>query len=73
MEDDVYEGMFIPKGSTIVPNIRSMTLDESVHTNPETFFPERYLPQPAGLGEGYPHSVFGFGRRYEFHITKQAD
>ncbi|KAJ3474621.1 hypothetical protein NLI96_g12354 [Meripilus lineatus] len=63
MEDDMYEGMFIPKGSTIVPNIRSMTLDESVHKNPETFFPERYLPQPAGLGEGYPHSVFGFGRR----------
>lgn len=82
MEDDVYKGMFIPKGSTIIPNIRyvshlclsyprfrtdglhrSMTLDPRVYREPHTFWPERFLPQPAGPGEPQPECAFGFGRR----------
>ncbi|KAJ3485901.1 hypothetical protein NLI96_g4622 [Meripilus lineatus] len=64
MCDDEYRGMLIPKGSTVITNIRSMTLDESTHRDPYDFFPERFLPQPLGFGEPRPTYVFGFGRRY---------
>ncbi|KAF8075871.1 cytochrome P450 [Lyophyllum atratum] len=63
MEDDVYNGMLIPKGSTVIANARSMTLDESVYKNPFDFEPSRYLPAPAGRSEPYPNGHFGFGRR----------
>ncbi|KDR72342.1 hypothetical protein GALMADRAFT_769658 [Galerina marginata CBS 339.88] len=58
MEDDVYNGMFIPKGSIIVANTRGITLDEDVYKNPHTFNPSRYLH-----GEPHPVGQFGFGRR----------
>ncbi|KAF7360842.1 O-methylsterigmatocystin oxidoreductase [Mycena sanguinolenta] len=63
MEDDVYEGMFIPAGSTVFANIRAMSLDESRYSSPETFYPERFFPKPEGKGEPYFASVYGFGRR----------
>ncbi|KAF7342922.1 O-methylsterigmatocystin oxidoreductase [Mycena sanguinolenta] len=46
-EDDMYRGMFIPKGSLIFVNIREMELDESIYSDPTSFQPERSLPQPA--------------------------
>jgi len=58
MEDDVYNGMFIPKGSIIVANTRGITLDEDVYKDPHTFDPSRYL-----RGEPHPIGHFGFGRR----------
>ncbi|KAF9461370.1 cytochrome P450 [Collybia nuda] len=63
LEDDVYNGMFISKGSLIIPNARGMTLDESVYTEPSTFNPARYLPKPQGNGEPHLIGPFGFGRR----------
>ncbi|KAF8885537.1 cytochrome P450 [Gymnopilus junonius] len=57
-EDDIYNGMFIPKGSIIVANTRGMTLDEDVYKNPHIFDPSRYL-----RGEPHPVGQFGFGRR----------
>ncbi|KAF9456704.1 cytochrome P450 [Collybia nuda] len=65
-EDDVYNGMFIPKGSLIIPNTsdpRGMTLDENVYSDPFTFNPARFLPKPEGNGEPYAGGPFGFGRR----------
>ncbi|KAF7337414.1 Cytochrome P450 [Mycena sanguinolenta] len=63
-EDDMYCGMFIPKGSIVFANIRAMGLDESVYSDPTSFRPERYLPQPAGGGEpNFSNVAFGFGRR----------
>ncbi|KAG5635743.1 hypothetical protein H0H81_010226 [Sphagnurus paluster] len=62
-EDDVYRGMFIPKGSVIIANTRGMTLDERFYKNPQSFNPSRYLPQPEGNNEPYPNGPFGFGRR----------
>ncbi|KAF7341315.1 O-methylsterigmatocystin oxidoreductase [Mycena venus] len=50
MEDDFYQGMFIPKGSTVFANIRAMSLDESIYSSPKHFFPERFLPKPTGKG-----------------------
>ncbi|KAF9554263.1 cytochrome P450 [Agrocybe pediades] len=58
MEDDVYEGMFIPKGSIIITNIHAMTRDEDVYKDPHKFDPDRY-----DRGEPYTVSHFGFGRR----------
>jgi cytochrome P450 len=87
MEDDVYRGMFIPKGSLVFANIRyasfdssgsgvmlnfprGMSLDEAVYSDPKSFFPERFLPKPAGKGEPHFSNVaFGFGRRFEFFPT----
>ncbi|KAF9459489.1 cytochrome P450 [Collybia nuda] len=63
LEDDVYEGMFIPKGSTIIANTRGMTLDENVYRDPTAFNPARFLPKPEGNAEPYPDGPFGFGRR----------
>ncbi|KAJ7927763.1 cytochrome P450 [Mycena leptocephala] len=64
MEDNEYRGMFIPKGSLVFANIRRMSLDEGVYSDPKSFFPERFLPKPAGKGEPHFSNVaFGFGRR----------
>ncbi|KAJ3481038.1 hypothetical protein NLI96_g7942 [Meripilus lineatus] len=62
-DDDVYNGMFIPKGSLIFPNAVFMCLDERIYSNPKEFWPERYLPKPQGNGEPHSGSTYGFGRR----------
>lgn len=64
LEDDVYEGMFIPKGSVVYANAQAMTHDERVYSNPDIFNPDRYAPkEKGGLGEPLPEGPFGFGRR----------
>ncbi|KAL1689503.1 cytochrome P450 [Schizophyllum commune] len=63
-KDDVYNGVFIPKGSVIVFNAFAMTHDEDVYTDPWRFDPDRYLPlNKGGRGEPLPAAHFGFGRR----------
>ncbi|KAJ7754682.1 cytochrome P450 [Mycena maculata] len=42
---------------------RGMTLDPEIYSNPTEFVPERYLPQPIGMGEPHFSGKFGFGRR----------
>ncbi|KAM7204731.1 cytochrome P450 1A2 [Naviculisporaceae sp. PSN 640] len=62
--DDVYKGMFIPKGTTIYQNVWAMHHDETVYAEPFRFWPERYLPkEQGGRGEPFPVGNFGFGRR----------
>lgn len=63
LEDDVYNGMFIPKGSTVIANARAMTWDESTYKDPFKFEPKRFLPEPLGRGEPTTTAGFGFGRR----------
>ncbi|KAL0580687.1 hypothetical protein V5O48_001328 [Marasmius crinis-equi] len=63
MEDDIYEGMFIPKDSMVTANLRGMSRDEKVYKNPDAFDPTRFLPQPQGRGEPHFTAAFGFGRR----------
>ncbi|KAG6909266.1 hypothetical protein DXG01_001328 [Tephrocybe rancida] len=58
MEDDVYDGMFVPKGSMVIANIRGMTWDESLYSDPFGFDPARYA-----RGEPPPAATWGFGRR----------
>ncbi|KAL4259182.1 cytochrome P450 family protein [Pleurotus pulmonarius] len=63
VQDDVYKGMFIPKGTTILANVMGMALDEKTYKNPSVFNPSRFLPKPDGDGEPLFGSAFGFGRR----------
>ncbi|KAG5635364.1 hypothetical protein H0H81_011539 [Sphagnurus paluster] len=63
LEDDIYDGMFIPKGSVLIPNIRGMTWDEKIYSDPKSFDPTRFLPKPEGRGEPLPAATWGFGRR----------
>ncbi|KAJ7761230.1 cytochrome P450 [Mycena maculata] len=64
MEDDIYRGMLIPKGTLVFPNIQGMALDENIYSDPTSFHPERFLPTPTGTGEPHFDNVaFGFGRR----------
>ncbi|KAG6850397.1 hypothetical protein H0H93_013952, partial [Arthromyces matolae] len=58
MEDNFYQGYYIPEGSTVLVNIFAILHD---CPEPEEFLPERYL-----TGINYPDPrevVFGFGRR----------
>ncbi|KAG5652974.1 hypothetical protein H0H81_002872 [Sphagnurus paluster] len=63
IDDDVYRGMFIPKGSVVIGNVRGMSWDERTYANPFSFEPTRYLPAPLGRGEPRPEAHWGFGRR----------
>ncbi|KAF9484052.1 cytochrome P450 [Pholiota conissans] len=61
MEDNIFNGFFIPKGALVIPNIWGMTHDPNVYPNPTAFQPERFLgskpaPDPKLM-------TFGFGRR----------
>ncbi|KAI2604143.1 cytochrome P450 [Hypoxylon fragiforme] len=64
LEDDVYNGMFIPKGTLVYYNTYAMSRDLSVYKDPERFNPDRYIPKQDG-GDEEPFLVgpFGFGRR----------
>lgn len=57
MEDDIYKGYLIPKGSTIVANIHSIMYN---CPDPESFKPERHMDNDS-LDPWT--AVFGFGRR----------
>lgn len=58
LKDDVYEGMFIPGGTTVFANTTAMTTNPETYEEPHKFDPERY-----NRGEPYPSGNFGFGRR----------
>lgn len=61
MEDDLYNGYLIPKGSLIIPNIWKMLHDPRSYSDPMTFNPNRFL---GSNPESDPRQIcFGFGRR----------
>ncbi|KXN81494.1 Fumitremorgin C synthase [Leucoagaricus sp. SymC.cos] len=61
-EDDVYEGMFIPAGSTVIANVYAMTRNTELFPDPEEYRPERILEATNPLIKNY-NMTFGFGRR----------
>jgi len=58
MEDDVYKGYFIPKGSNIIANAHAILHDcpQPNEFNPDRYMVDNDLPDPK-------HVIFGFGRR----------
>ncbi|VDB97884.1 unnamed protein product [Peniophora sp. CBMAI 1063] len=70
IEDDVYNGYFIPKGTIVIANIWELNLDPKTYgPDSRQFNPSRYLDEEGQLLPGPPgtkdegHFSFGFGRR----------
>lgn len=65
IEDDVYKGYFIPKGSIVFGNLWTMLNNEEKYPSPRSFMPERFLTDEGKFNGGDIDSVlsFGFGRR----------
>ncbi|BGP40833.1 hypothetical protein JCM10450v2_004836 [Rhodotorula kratochvilovae] len=61
-EDDWYNGMFIPAGSTVVANLESIHHNEKDFPDSDRFDPERFMVKRDYPGK-WGHSAFGFGRR----------
>ncbi|KAH9983873.1 cytochrome P450 [Russula vinacea] len=57
---DVYEGHFIPAGSTVIPNVWGMLHDPNIFTEPDRFHPERWFSPNV---PDFPMQAFGFGAR----------
>ncbi|KAF9467168.1 cytochrome P450 [Collybia nuda] len=60
--DDEYNGMFIPKGSTIFSNFFGIMQDPVMFPSPEMFRPERFLETSEPRLQTF-ELPFGFGRR----------
>jgi cytochrome P450 len=58
LKDDIYNGMFIPKGSVVFANTKAMCCNPATYADPGKFDPDRYE-----RGEPFPVGNFGFGRR----------
>lgn len=65
LEDDHYEGLFIPKGSIVVANICAILQDEKVYgPNASEFRPERFMMADGTLNKSRSSEpAFGYGRR----------
>ncbi|KAI0066945.1 cytochrome P450 [Artomyces pyxidatus] len=70
MEDDWYEGMFIPAGTICIGNVWALNRDpESYGADAEHFNPARFLNEKGELTSGPAetkdegHHTYGFGRR----------
>ncbi|KAF9648948.1 cytochrome P450 [Thelephora ganbajun] len=66
MEDDVYKGIFIPAGTTLLENIWGICHDEKVYPDPELFNPGRFLGKDGKIDPSVkdPEArIFGSGRR----------
>ena len=59
-QDIIYEGQFIPKGTSLVANTWCMGYNPEMFPEPESFKPERYLDPELLKQEPF---TFGFGRR----------
>lgn len=63
MEEDYYEGYWMPANSTVMPNIWAMSRDETMYKDPDTFYPERFEGETGSNLLDPRAYVFGFGRR----------
>lgn len=70
-EDDWVDGMFLPKGTTIIVNAWGMQHDEERFPNPEKFDPEHFAGVTTlatelanGPWENRDHYAYGTGRRF---------
>ncbi|KAA1473892.1 cytochrome P450 [Dentipellis sp. KUC8613] len=63
MQDEIYEGRLIPKGTTVFGNVWALLNDPEVYPEPECFRPERFLNDDGTLNDDAVGPAFGFGRR----------
>ncbi|KAA1476662.1 cytochrome P450 [Dentipellis sp. KUC8613] len=63
LEDDIYNGYFIPKGTELFLPYRAMSRDPDEYPEPESFKPERFIKSDGTLNDDNMRYIFGFGRR----------
>ncbi|PYH43129.1 cytochrome P450 [Aspergillus saccharolyticus JOP 1030-1] len=64
VENDIFHGYFIPKGSIVLPNVWAFMHEPSTYHDPMRFKPERFLSWQGQIPELDPRKMaFGFGRR----------
>ncbi|KAF8884012.1 cytochrome P450 [Infundibulicybe gibba] len=82
IEDDWYQGYFIPKGSICVVNVWSLNRDPEIYGPDAAHFnPARHLDEKGQIGPGpvdtkeEGHATYGFGRRICVgrHQARNAD
>ncbi|KAF8176425.1 putative monooxygenase [Mycena galopus ATCC 62051] len=61
-QDDVYNDLYLPKGSIVMPNIWHMLHDPEVYANPMEFNPDQYHGLDSEMDK-VRDVAFGFGRR----------
>ncbi|KAH9898437.1 cytochrome P450 [Cubamyces lactineus] len=65
MQDDEYDGYYIPKGSIVLGNIWAISHNPQAYRDPDAFNPDRFLTDDQ-MGHSLPDPsdyAFGFGRR----------
>ncbi|EXJ53393.1 uncharacterized protein A1O5_13382 [Cladophialophora psammophila CBS 110553] len=82
VEDDWYNGFFIPKNSIIVANWWYIHFDQQHYPEPDSFLPERWLDYPYGAAEAAAladgtkrdHLSYGGGRRIcaGLHVAERS-
>ena len=81
-KDDFYRGRFIPKGTSIIPNLTALHKDSELYLNPDAFEPDRFKEShlDAAASAILPdylqrdHFNYGFGRRLcpGIHVAEQS-
>ncbi|KAJ3557243.1 hypothetical protein NM688_g1575 [Phlebia brevispora] len=72
VQDDWYEGYFIPKGTIVLFNVWAANRDPEHFPDYAEFRPERYLDESGELADSIPgvhsqgHLSYGTGRRHDF-------
>ncbi|KAF9809437.1 hypothetical protein IEO21_07389 [Rhodonia placenta] len=61
-QDDIYDGLFLPKGSVIMPNVWGMLHDPTIYPAADEFRPERFGGSDTVMTK-VTDIAFGFGRR----------
>ncbi|OCH92010.1 cytochrome P450 [Obba rivulosa] len=62
VDDDFYGGYYIPKNTTVLPNVWAIAYEPNEKYNPESFLPERFLDETQNIPDPITWA-FGFGRR----------
>ncbi|KAG1795952.1 cytochrome P450 [Suillus plorans] len=80
VNDDIYEGYYIPKDIIISSYARFMARNPDKYPNPTRFIPERHMskvaveePSTHGPASDDISFVFGFGRRIWYEVWSFAD
>ncbi|KAK7440788.1 hypothetical protein VKT23_016865 [Stygiomarasmius scandens] len=61
--DDVYEGYFIPNGTSVIGNIWAVLHDPEAYRDPLKFNPDRFMVKDSEQPPSPELYAFGFGRR----------